>query len=213
MLEQSDFIFQDERFADIQLLRYQVPGFKELSLRKKLLIYYLSKAALLGRDILWDQNNAYNLRVRQVLETIYTQYKGDRTSAEFLQFTIYLKRVWFSNGIHHHYGYQKFMPGFSKQFFIDAAKEANLDADDLIPIIFNPTILGKRVNQTEGEDLLLTSANNYYQDGSTQKEAESFYAHQKKEGDSQHPIMYGMNSRLEKLPDGTLYENVWKSGG
>ena len=213
MLEQSDFIFQDERFADIQLLRYQVPGFKELSLRKKLLIYYLSKAALLGRDILWDQNNAYNLRVRQVLETIYTQYKGDRTSAEFLQFTIYLKRVWFSNGIHHHYGYQKFMPGFSKQFFIDAAKEANLDADDLIPIIFNPTILGKRVNQTEGEDLLLTSANNYYQDGITQKEAESFYAHQKKEGDSQHPIMYGMNSRLEKLPDGTLYENVWKSGG
>ena len=142
MLEQSDFIFQDERFADIQLLRYQVPGFKELSLRKKLLIYYLSKAALLGRDILWDQNNAYNLRVRQVLETIYTQYKGDRTSAEFLQFTIYLKRVWFSNGIHHHYGYQKFTPGFSKQFFIDAEKEANLDADDLILIIFNTTIRG-----------------------------------------------------------------------
>ena len=114
MLEQSDFIFQDERFADIQLLRYQVPGFKELSLRQKLLIYHLSRAALLGRDILWDQNGAYNLRIRKVLETIYTQYQGDRSSADFQQFTIYLKRVWFSNGIHHHYGYQKFTPGFPK---------------------------------------------------------------------------------------------------
>ena len=213
MLEQSDFIYQDERFADIQLLRYQVPGFKELSLRQKLLIYHLSRAALLGRDILWDQNGAYNLRIRQVLETIYTQYQGDRSSEDFQQFTIYLKRVWFSNGIHHHYGYQKFTPGFSKQFFIDAAKETGLEVDDLIPVIFDPSLLSKRVNQAEGDDLLLTSASNYYQDGITQAEAEAFYARQKGKGDQQHPIMYGMNSRLEKHSDGTLYENIWRSGG
>ena len=213
MSGQSDFTFQDERFADIQLLRYQVPGFEKLSLRQKLLIYHLSRAALLGRDILWDQNGAYNLRIRQVLETIYTQYSGDRNSNDFLQFTIYLKRVWFSNGIHHHYGYQKFTPGFSKQFFIEAAKELGQKVNDLIPIIFDPSVLSKRVNQTEGEDLLLTSASNYYQEGITQAQAEEFYAKQKEQGDPNHPIMYGMNSRLEKLVDGTLYENVWRSGG
>ena len=213
MIEQSDFIFKDERFADIQLLRYQIPGFQELTLRQKLLIYHLSRAALLGRDILWDQNGAYNLHIRQVLEAIYTQYQGDRTSDDFLQFTIYLKRVWFSNGIHHHYGYQKFIPAFSKQFFTDAAKEVGLDVNDLIPIIFDPSVLSKRVNQAEGEDLLLTSASNYYQEGITQAEAEAFYARQKEQGDKQHPVMYGMNSRLEKQPDGTLQENVWKSGG
>ena len=191
MIEQSDFIFKDERFADIQLLRYQIPGFQELTLRQKLLIYHLSRAALLGRDILWDQNGAYNLRIRQVLEAIYTQYQGDRTSDDFLQFTIYLKRVWFSNGIHHHYGYQKFIPAFSKQFFTDAAKEVGLDVNDLIPIIFDPSVLSKRVNQAEGEDLLLTSASNYYQEGITQAEAEAFYARQKEQGDKQHPVMYG----------------------
>ena len=213
MQVQSDFKFQDERFADIQLLRYQVPGFKELSLKQKLLIYHLSKAAVLGRDILWDQNGAYNLRIRQVLEAIYTQYQGDRSSDDFQQFTTYLKRVWFSNGIHHHYGYQKFTPGFSKQFFLDAAKGLGLDVEDLIPIIFDPSIQSKRVNQAEGEDLLLTSASNYYQDGITQAQAEAFYAEQKKNGDQQRPVMYGMNSRLEKKPDGTLYENIWRSGG
>ncbi|MBO6126036.1 MAG: dihydrofolate reductase [Bacteroidaceae bacterium] len=213
MQEQSDFTFQAERFADIQLLRYQVPGFKELTLRQKLLIYHLSRAALLGRDILWDQNGAYNLRIRQVLETIYTQYQGNRNTEDFQQFTTYLKRVWFSNGIHHHYGYQKFTPGFSENFFTDAAEQLGLDVEDLLPIIFDPSVLSKRVNQTEGADLLLTSASNYYQDGITQAEAEDFYASQKAEGDSLRPIMYGMNSRLEKKPDGTLYENIWRSGG
>lgn len=213
MLEQSDFIFQDERFADIQLLRYRVPGFKELSLRQKLLIYHLSRAALLGRDILWDQNGAYNLRIRHTLETIYTQYQGDRSSADFQQFTIYLKRVWFSNGIHHHYGYQKFTPGFSKQFLLDAAKKVGVNVDDIISILFDPSVFSKRVNQAEGDDLLLTSASNYYQDGITQAEAETFYARQKEDGDRQRPFMYGMNSRLEKRPDGTLYENIWHSGG
>lgn len=213
MLAQSDFTFQVERFADIQLLRYQVPGFRELTLRQKLLIYHLSRAALLGRDILWDQNGACNLRLRKVLETIYMHYQGDRSSKDFQQFTTYLKRVWFSNGIHHHYGYQKFTPGFSEQFLINAARESGLDATDLIPIIFDPSILSKRVNQAHGEDLLLTSASNYYQDGITQAEAEDFYARQKEQGDQEHPVMYGMNSRLEKKPDGTLYENVWRSGG
>lgn len=213
MLAQSDFTFQVERFADIQLLRYQVPGFRELTLRQKLLIYHLSRAALLGRDILWDQNGACNLRLRKVLETIYMHYQGDRSSKDFQQFTTYLKRVWFSNGIHHHYGYQKFIPGFSEQFLINAARESGLDATDLIPIIFDPSILSKRVNQAHGEDLLLTSASNYYQDGITQAEAEDFYARQKEQGDQDHPVMYGMNSRLEKKPDGTLYENVWRSGG
>jgi len=213
MLKQSDFIFQDERFADIQLLRYQVPGFEELTLRQKLLIYHLSRAALLGRDILWDQNCAYNLRIRQVLETIYTQYQGNRNTEDFLHFTTYLKRVWFSNGIHHHYGYQKFTPGFSKQFFLNAAKEVGLEVSELLPIIFDPSVCNKRVNQAEGEDLLLTSASNYYQDGITQTEAETFYADKKEKGDRQRPVMYGMNSRLERRHDGTLYENVWKSGG
>ena len=213
MLAQSDFTFQVERFADIQLLRYQVPGFRELTLRQKLLIYHLSRAALLGRDILWDQNGACNLRLRKALETIYMHYQGDRSSKDFQQFTTYLKRVWFSNGIHHHYGYQKFIPGFSEQFLINAARESGLDATDLIPIIFDPSILSKRVNQAHGEDLLLTSASNYYQDGITQAEAEDFYARQKEQGDQEHPVMYGMNSRLERKPDGTLYENVWRSGG
>lgn len=213
MLKQSDFIFQDERFADIQLLRYQVPGFEELTLRQKLLIYHLSRAALLGRDILWDQNCAYNLRIRQVLETIYTQYQGNRNTEDFLHFTTYLKRVWFSNGIHHHYGYQKFTPGFSKQFFLNAAKEVGLEVSELLPIIFDPSVYNKRVNQAEGEDLLLTSASNYYQDGITQTEAEAFYANKKEKGDRQRPVMYGMNSRLEKHRDGTLHENIWKSGG
>ena len=213
MQEQSDFTFQAERFADIQLLRYQVPGFKELTLRQKLLIYHLSRAALLGRDILWDQNGAYNLRIRQVLETIYTQYQGNRNTEDFQQFTTYLKRVWFSNGIHHHYGYQKFTPGFSENFFTDAAEQLGLDVEDLLPIIFDPSVLSKRVNQTEGADLLLTSASNYYQDGITQAEAEDFYASQKAEGDSLRPVMYGMNSRLEKRSDGTLYENTWRCGG
>ena len=213
MLKQSDFIFQDERFADIQLLRYQVPGFKELTLRQKLLIYHLSRAALLGRDILWDQNGAYNLRIRQVLETIYTQYQGNRNTEDFQHFIIYLKRVWFSNGIHHHYGYQKFTPNFSQQFFLNAAKEVGLEVSELLPIIFDPSVCDKRVNQAEGEDLLLTSASNYYQDGITQTEAEAFYANKKEKGDRQRPVMYGMNSRLERCHDGTLYENVWKSGG
>lgn len=219
------FTFVNERFADIQMLRYQVPGFEDLSLRQKTLIYYLSEAALWGRDILWDQNGRFNLRIRQMLEAAYTQYKGNRNTPDFLALQTYLRRVWFSNGIHHHYGYEKFTPGFTKEFLHEVllAIPANklphcypsLESmeQELFPVIFDPSIMPKRVNQAAGEDLLLTSACNYYTPGITQAEAEEFYQKQKAAGDQSHPVMYGMNSRLEKDSEGKLSENVWHVGG
>lgn len=219
------FQYAGERFADIQMLRYQVPGFDELTLRQKTLIYYLSQASLLGRDILWDQNGRFNLRLRRILEAVYTHFSGDRSSADFAAFAVYMKRVWFSNGIHHHYGCEKFRPGFTQEFLHQALEQlwaehtalgySSLEAleQELFPVIFDPSVMPKRVNQAAGEDLLLTSACNYYAPGITQAEAEEFYAHQKTEGDQQHPIMYGMNSRLERAADGSLHENVWRADG
>lgn len=219
------FQYAGERFADIQMLRYQVPGFDELTLRQKTLIYYLSQASLLGRDILWDQNGRFNLRLRRILEAVYTHFSGDRSSADFAAFAVYMKRVWFSNGIHHHYGCEKFQPGFTQEFLHQALEQlqaghialgySSLEAleQELFPVIFDPSVMPKRVNQAAGEDLLLTSACNYYAPGITQAEAEEFYARQKAEGDQQHPIMYGMNSRLERAADGSLHENVWRTDG
>lgn len=219
------FQYAGERFADIQMLRYQVPGFDELTLRQKTLIYHLSQASLLGRDILWDQNGRFNLRLRRILEAVYTHFSGDRSSADFAAFAVYMKRVWFSNGIHHHYGCEKFRPGFTQEFLHQALEQlraehtalgySSLEAleQELFPVIFDPSIMPKRVNQAAGEDLLLTSACNYYAPGITQAEAEEFYARQKAEGDQQHPIMYGMNSRLERAADGSLHENVWRADG
>ena len=219
------FQYAGERFADIQMLRYQVPGFDELTLRQKTLIYYLSQASLLGRDILWDQNGRFNLRLRRLLEAVYTHFSGDRSSADFAAFAVYMKRVWFSNGIHHHYGCEKFQPGFTQEFLHQALEQlqaghialgySSLEAleQELFPVIFDPSVMPKRVNQAAGEDLLLTSACNYYAPGITQAEAEEFYARQKTEGDQQHPIMYGMNSRLERAADGSLHENVWRADG
>lgn len=219
------FQYAGERFADIQMLRYQVPGFDELTLRQKTLIYYLSQASLLGRDILWDQNGRFNLRLRRILEAVYTHFSGDRSSADFAAFAVYMKRVWFSNGIHHHYGCEKFQPGFTQEFLHQALEQlqaghialgySSLEEleQELFPVIFDPSVMPKRVNQTAGEDLLLTSACNYYAPGITQAEAEEFYARQKAEGDQQHPIMYGMNSRLERAADGSLHENVWQADG
>lgn len=219
------FQYAGERFADIQMLRYQVPGFDELTLRQKTLIYYLSQASLLGRDILWDQNGRFNLRLRRILEAVYTHFSGDRSSADFAAFAVYMKRVWFSNGIHHHYGCEKFQPGFTQEFLHQALGQlqaehialgySSLEAleQELFPVIFAPSVMPKRVNQAAGEDLLLTSACNYYAPGITQAEAEEFYARQKAEGDQQHPIMYGMNSRLERAADGSLHENVWRADG
>lgn len=219
------FQYAGERFADIQMLRYQVPGFDELTLRQKTLIYHLSQASLLGRDILWDQNGRFNLRLRRILEAVYTHFSGDRSSADFAAFAVYMKRVWFSNGIHHHYGCEKFQPGFTQEFLHQALGQlqaehialgySSLEAleQELFPVIFAPSVMPKRVNQAAGEDLLLTSACNYYAPGITQAEAEEFYARQKAEGDQQHPIMYGMNSRLERAADGSLHENVWRADG
>ncbi len=220
----DSFQYSDERFADLQMLRYKVEGFENLTLNQKKLIYHLSEAALEGRDIVFDQNGKYNLRIRRTLEAIYTDYKGDRNDEEFKGLEVYLKRVWFSYGIHHHYGSEKFVPGFTEDFFRKAVAEIPADklplqegqtAEDLLselcPVIFNPAIMPKRVNLAEGEDLILTSACNYY-DGVTQAEAEDFYNKMKDPAD-QHPVMYGMNSRLVKTEDGKITEKVWKAGG
>lgn len=219
----NDFQYVDEKFADLQLLHYKVKGFEELPLARKELVYYLTEAALQGRDILFDQNGRYNLRIRRMLEAVYTLEGIDRKEPAFLALEEYLKRVWFSSGIHHHYGYDKFVPGFSPEFFrslldrvpqekLPLAPGESLDAlcQEVFPVIFDPTVLPKRVNQAEGEDLLLTSASNYYRNV-TQQEAESFYQAQQDPEDSE-PIMFGMNSRLVK-EDGELKEKVWKSGG
>lgn len=218
------FNYIGETFADIQILYYQVPGFNELTLRQKKLIYYLSQATLTGRDILWDQNGKYNLRIRKTLEAIYTNFNGDRNSDDFRLFTTYLKRVWFSNGIHHHYGCEKLLPGFSEQFLINAIKNIaptklpllkGQTTEDLckeiFPVMFDPKRMSKRVNQSDGEDLIETSACNYYEEGITQHEAETFYQ-SIKTSDVSQPIMYGMNSRLVK-EKGILKEKIWKSGG
>lgn len=220
---EDSFDYTVEQFADLQLLRYQVHGFDELPLQQKELVYYLSEAALQGRDILFDQNGKYNLIIRKMLETVYTDYQGDRTDPNFVNLEIYLKRVWFSNGIHHHYAADKFIPGFTPEFFkkalesVDAAKLPLAEGETLeslcqevFPVIFDPAIMAKRVNQADGEDLVLTSASNYY-DGVTQQEAEDYYGKLKNPNDTM-PVMFGMNSRLVK-EDGKVKEKVWKSGG
>ncbi len=202
----------DVRFADIQLLRFRVQTFMRLSPKQRRYIYHLSQAALWGRDILWDQNCRYNLPIRHLLEHVYLNYKGDRETEEFRQFHVYLRRVWFSNGIHHHYACEKFAPGFSERFLRMACKATVYPVDEeLMQVIFHPDILPKRVNHTQGDDLVLTSACNYYGPGVTQQMAEEFYRKQTNPEEC-HPVMHGMNSRLE-LQDGKLREQVWKSGG
>ena len=208
MQNSDDFEYCNERFADLQMLRYKVDGFENLTLKQKTFIYYLQEAALWGRDILFDQNGKYNLEIRQTLENLYANYNGDRESKDFKAFEVYLKRVWFSNGIHHHYGCEKFIPEFSREWFVEQTK----CSDELAEIIFNPNIMAKRVNLADGQDLLLTSACNYYQ-GVTQKEAEEFYAREKANGDQQHPVMHGMNSTLVKGKDGKIYEERWTTTG
>lgn len=224
MEQQEDtFEYQVEQFADLQILRYRVPGFEKLSLRQKQLIYYLSQAALEGRDILYHQNGKYNLPVRRLLEAVYVAYKGPRDTDEFRAFEVYLKRVWFANGIHHHYSCDKFVPGFTPDYLRSLVESLPADAlplaegetctklcNRLFPVIFDPEVMPKRVNQADGEDLILTSAANYYE-GVTQQEAEDFYAAMKTPGDTE-PVMYGMNSRLVKK-DGVVQEEVWKIGG
>ena len=221
--EAEKFDYTVEQFADLQILRYRVPGFEDLSLKQKELVYYLTEAALQGRDILFDQNGKYNLTIRRMLEAVYTGYNGDKNTPDFKAMEVYLKRVWFSNGIHHHYGSEKFVPGFTPECFRQAVQSVDAATlplaegqtveqlcEEVFPVIFDPKVMPKRVNQAAGEDLVLTSACNHY-DGVTQQEAEDFYNALKNPQD-ETPVSYGLNSRLVK-EDGKIQEKVWKVGG
>jgi len=212
-----------EHFADLQILRYKVTDFEKLSLQQKKLVYYLTEAALYGRDIFYDQNGKYNLAISRTLEAVYTDWKGNRESADYQAMELYLKRVWFSSGIHHHYGSEKFVPGFSESFFREAVKSVDaaklplkegqtVDAllDEICPVMFDPSIMKMRTNQADGEDLILTSAANFYE-GVTQQEAEDFY-NQMKDPKDESPVSYGLNSKLVKR-DGRIEEDVYKVGG
>jgi dipeptidyl-peptidase-3 len=221
-VEKAPFKWKIDQFADLKVMGYQVPDFDSLTIKEKELIYYLSQAALCGRDIFWDQNFKYNLAIRRTLEAIYKGYTGDRNVADWEQFMIYLKRVWFSNGIHHHYSNDKFIPTFSKEYFDRlvqntpveefpkelGAKEKLLST--LTPILFDPKIASKRVNQSAGVDMIASSTCNFYE-GLTQKEAEKYYA-LKQEPNDPTPISYGLNSKLVK-EKGRIFEKVWKVGG
>lgn len=227
--EHDAFHYTDIQFHDIQMLRYKVEGFEQLTLKEKTFIYYLQEAALLGRDILFDQNGRYNLRLRHMFETIYTSDKVEKKGKEFEAFQTYLRRLWFSSGIHHHYGCEKFVPGFSEAWLrqqlaligyeepAEAQAAAHVEAgkpswEELMPVIFDPFVMQMRVNQKDGDDLVLTSASNYYAPGITQQEAEEFYAQRKPAGDPR-PVMMGMNSRLVRDEFGQLEERVWRVGG
>lgn len=210
-MQSNDFSYHVDKFADIEVLRYPVPGFEQLPLSQKILIYHLSEAALCGRDILFDQNFKGNLAIRNALETIYLQYKGDRNTTLFKAFETYLKRVWFSSGIHHHYSTLKLKPEFTQAYWnelLDAINYPNEQRDTLSNWIFNPQVAAKRVN-LDAQDIVQASANNYYS-GVTQAEAEQYYAALRPANDPQ-PISYGLNSRLEKQTDGSLCERVWKA--
>ena len=213
----------NERFADIQMLRYELKGFEDLSLNQKLYIFCLAKATLMGRDITFDQQGKYNLRIRKTLETVYLHYEGDRECEEFKAFEVYLKRIWFASGIHHHYGCEKFKPGFSEEYFYHLLENIG---EELLPIkrgetkedlmrqlesiLFDPEVMPKRVNQTDGEDLVLTSACNFYEDV-TQEEVERFYA-KMKNTDNPNPPSYGLNSKLTKR-NNEVVELTWKEDG
>lgn len=221
----EEFSYIVDQFADLQILRYKVPGFENLSLRQKQLLYHLSEAALMGRDILFDQNGRHNLVIRRTLEAVYQYGTVDKSSADYQAFEVYLKRVWFANGIHHHYGEDKFIPGFSEAFFDTAVRSVDVSllplkagetVDTLLarlkPVIFDPVVMPKRTVQSGDTDWIQASANNYYGEDVTQAEVEAFYGKMKAEGDSRCPLSYGLNSRLEK-ENGLLVERVWKVGG
>lgn len=204
-----------DRFADIEVLRYTVPGFDSLSLNQKKLIYFLQEAAITGRDMIWDQNCKYNLPIRDMLEGVYTSYKGSRDDENYKAFETYLKQVEFANGIHHHYSMDKFQPAFSREWFAQQVEEAGVkpeNFEELAEVMFNPEIMAKRVNQADGVDLIATSACNLYGGGITQQEVEDYYAKIKDPNDAT-PISYGLNSRVVKQPDGTIVEEVYKVGG
>ena len=225
VMSEDNFNYVVDQFADLQILRYKVPGFENLSLQQKQLLYHLSEAALMGRDILFDQNCRYNLAVRRTLEAVYKDYKGDRNEAQFKALEVYLKRVWFANGIHHHYAEDKFVPGFSKEFFTNCVGQVDPSAlplrenqtveafvAELIPVIFDSSVLAKRTVQSGETDWIQASANNYYGGGISLPEVETFYGKMKAESDTLTPISFGLNSRLVK-ENGKIVEKVWKVGG
>ena len=212
----DDFDYVVDHFADIEVLRYKVPEFENLTLNQKILVYYLTEAALWGRDILWDQNNAANLDIRRMLETVYTSYDGPRDTDDFKAFETYLKQVWFGNGIHHHYSTDKFTPAFSRSFLEEQlaalpADSVPANSAELVELIFNPALAAKRVNQAQGTDLVATSANNLYAPGLTQAEVEAYYAGIKVPNDST-PISYGLNTRLAR-ENGRIVEQQYRIGG
>jgi len=222
-MNQKEFKYQTEQFADLGILRYQVPGFENLSLRDKELVYYLYEASLAGRDILYDQNYKHNIKIRKTLEAIVNSYSGDKNSEDFQKFMVYTKRFWFSSGLHHHYSSSKFLPDFSKEYFAELIKQSDgkllpLKDDEtpeqltaeLTTVIFDPEVDAKRVNLSSDEDIIATSANNYYE-GLTQKEVEDFYNNVEDKKDAT-PIWYGLNSKLVKR-DGKVYEDVYRVGG
>ena len=203
-----------DRFADIEVLRYDVPGFEDLSQRQRLFVYYLTEAALAGRDILWDQNCRYNLAIRDLLEDVYANYKGDRNDPQFRGFEKYLKQVEFANGIHHHYSMDKFMPEFTPEFLsaqVDKLPRRPENLSELMRVIFEPSYMAKRVNQAEGQDLIATSANNLYGPGVSQREVEEYFA-AVKDTTSTTPVSYGLNTRIIKK-DGRIVEEPYRIGG
>ena len=222
-IDYTTFEYKVDRFADIEILRYPVSGFNSLSLQQKELIYYLSQAALEGRDILWDQHNRYNLTIRRVCEGLYENYMGDKSSDDWKNFETYLKQIWMANGIHHHYSEDKIMPNFSKEYFTSIVKSVDpgrmpfrdgMAADetlkDILPVMFDPTVMPKRMSQAQGSDIVQTSAVNFYE-GVTQKEVENFYNSMKDPNDNT-PVSYGLNSKVTK-ENGVVVEKVWKLGG
>ncbi|MCR5050652.1 MAG: dipeptidyl peptidase 3 [Paludibacteraceae bacterium] len=210
--KKEEFQYTVDKFYDLEILRYDVPGFDQLSLQQKTLIYYLSEAALQGRDILYDQNGRYNLRIRRACEALYLNYPYDKSADEFAAFERYLKRVWFSNGIHHHYSEDKFLPEFSQDWFVAACDKAGVQYDQaILPVMFDPNVMPKRTTQQDGVDLVACSAGNYYGEGVTQAEAEAWYAAHK--DDSKEPKWIGLNSQLIKNAEGQIEERVYKVGG
>lgn len=213
--DNDSFQYVTDRFADIEVLRYRVPGFEDLTINQKKLIYYLTEAAIWGRDILWDQNGKYNLAIRNLIEDVYSNYSGEKSDPEYKHLEKYLKQIWFGNGIHHHYSMDKFTPGFSREFLMNQIKQLpgnnkHNDIEILLDVIFNPQTLSKRVNQTEGQDLIITSANNLYE-GVTQAEVEEYY-NNKKDTTNLTPISYGLNTKVSKI-DGNIVELPYKLNG
>ena len=210
--ETTSFQYNVDKFYDLEILRYDVPEFDSLSLQQKQLIYCLSEAALWGRDILFDQNGRYNLRIRRACEALYLNYPYEKGTAEFDVFEKYLKRVWFSNGIHHHYSEDKFLPEFTQDWFVAACEKAGVEYDEaILPVMFEPNVMPKRMTAQDGVDLVLGSAGNYYGEGVTQAEAEAWYAAHK--DNSAEPLWIGLNSQLVKNENGEIEERVYKVGG